>query len=116
MMAPYYNSRSTNLVFVVGGKGQYEMACPHLSPQSEHGSQGRKDKLGEKTTNAHYKRVGAHLSVGDVFVVPDGHPIAIIASQDSHLQLASFGIKGSFDQKHFLVGTFIYRDLFPISF
>ncbi|GER34274.1 vicilin-like protein [Striga asiatica] len=100
MVAPYYNSRSTKLVFVVGGNGQYEMACPHLSDQSKHNSQGQK----EKQTGVHYERVSARLSIGDAFVIPAGHPIAILASQDSNLQLASFGIKGSFDQKHFLAG------------
>ncbi|CAA0823072.1 cupin family protein [Striga hermonthica] len=93
MVAPYYNSRSTKLVFVVGGSGQYEMACPHLSEQSKHNSQG-----------VRYGRVSARLSIGDAFVIPAGHPIAIVASQHSNLQLASFGIKGSFDQKHFLAG------------
>ncbi|KAI3469600.1 hypothetical protein Pfo_026263 [Paulownia fortunei] len=104
MVAPCYNSRSTKLVFVVGGSGQFEMACPHLSAKSKQGSQGRKERQGETRTDVHYKKVSARLSVGDAFIIPAGHPIAIIASQDSNLQLAGFGIKGSYDQKYFLAG------------
>lgn len=105
MIAPYYNSRSTKLAFVVGGSGHFEMACPHLSAQSK--SQGRKERQGETRTDVHYEKVRARLSVGDAFVVPAGHPVAIIASQESNLQLASFGIKGSYNQKYFLAGMFI---------
>ncbi|KAK6130223.1 hypothetical protein DH2020_036033 [Rehmannia glutinosa] len=102
MVAPYYNSRSTKLVFVVGGSGQFEMACPHVGTQTK--QQGRKEKQGETRTDVHYEKISGRLSVGDAFIIPAGHPIAIIASQDSNLQLASFGIKGSYDQKYFLVG------------
>ncbi|KAK4425648.1 Vicilin Car i [Sesamum alatum] len=104
MIAPYYNTRSTKLVVVVGGSGRFEMACPHLSAQSKQGSQGRKEREGETTSNVHYQKVSARLSVGDVFIVPAGHPIATIASQDSNLQLVAFGIKGSYNQKYFLAG------------
>lgn len=105
MIAPYYNSKSTRLVFVVGGSGHFEMACPHLAG-GKHGSQGRKEKQGEIITDAHYHKVSSRLSVGDAFVVPAGHPIAIVASQDSTLQLAGFGIKASHNQKYFLAGNF----------
>jgi len=104
MVAPHYNSRSTKLVFVVGGNGRFEMACPHLAAQSEQGSRRWKEKRGEIKTDVHYQRVDARLSVGDAFIIPAGHPIAIIASQDSNLQLASFGIKGSNNYKYFLAG------------
>ncbi|KAG8370235.1 hypothetical protein BUALT_Bualt14G0095900 [Buddleja alternifolia] len=104
MVAPHYNSRSTKLVFVVGGSGRFEMACPHLSAQSKQGSQGMKERQGETRTDVHYQRVDARLSVGDAFIIPAGHPIAIIASQDSNLQLASFGIKASYNNKYFLAG------------
>ncbi|XP_011090693.1 vicilin-like antimicrobial peptides 2-2 [Sesamum indicum] len=100
MVAPYYNSRSTKLVLVVGGNGRFEMACPHRSARSK---QGRKERQGE-TTDVRYQRVSARLSIGDAFIVPAGHPIAMIASQDSNLQLVSFGIKGSYNQKYFLAG------------
>ncbi|KAL7105293.1 hypothetical protein ACP275_07G035000 [Erythranthe tilingii] len=105
MVAPYYNSKSTRLVFVVGGSGYFEMACPHLAnAKGKHGSQGRKERQGEIITDVHYQKVSARLSVGDAFVVPAGHPIAIVASQDSNLQLAGFGIKASHNQKYFLAG------------
>ncbi|KAL2509006.1 vicilin-like antimicrobial peptides 2-2 [Forsythia ovata] len=38
MIAPHYNSRTTRIVFVVGGNGRYEMACPHLGRQSQQSS------------------------------------------------------------------------------
>lgn len=89
MIAPYYNSRSTKVAFVVGGRGYFEMACPHLS-------EGEGDQQ--------YAKVRAHLSEGDAFVVPAGHPVVMVAAGDSDLQLASFGINGGFNQKHFLAG------------
>ncbi|KAL0284605.1 UNVERIFIED_CONTAM: Vicilin Car i [Sesamum calycinum] len=101
MIAPYYNSRSTKLVLVVGGSGRFEMACPHLSARSK---QGRKERQGETTTDVRYQKVSARLSIGDAFIVPAGHPITMIASQDSNLQIVSFGIKGSYNQKYFLAG------------
>ncbi|KAH6808910.1 hypothetical protein C2S51_026693 [Perilla frutescens var. frutescens] len=91
MIAPYYNSRSTKIAFVVGGSGYLEMACPHLSTQ-------------RKKHGARYDKVRARLSVGDAFVVPAGHPVAIVASGESELKLASFGINGAFNHKHFLAG------------
>ncbi|KAK4478106.1 hypothetical protein RD792_017371 [Penstemon davidsonii] len=99
MIAPYYNSKSTRLVFVVGGSGQFEMACPHIASQS----QWRKERQ-ETRSDLHYEKVSARLSVGDAFIIPAGHPISIISSKDSKLQLAGFGIKASFNQKYFLAG------------
>ncbi|KAK4478107.1 hypothetical protein RD792_017372 [Penstemon davidsonii] len=99
MIAPYYNSKSTRLVFVVGGSGQFEMACPHIASQS----QWRKERQ-ETRSDVHYEKVSARLSVGDAFIIPAGHPISIISSKDSKLQLAGFGIKASFNQKYFLAG------------
>ncbi|XP_051127764.1 vicilin Cor a 11.0101-like [Andrographis paniculata] len=94
MTAPYYNSRSTKLVFVVRGRGRFEMACPHLSSSSKR----------EQNGDTHYEKASADLSVGDLFVFPAGHPIAIVAHKDSDLELVSFGIRGSNNQKYFLAG------------
>jgi mannose-6-phosphate isomerase-like protein (cupin superfamily) len=93
MIEPYYNSRSTKLAYVVGGSGYIEMACPHLSSSHQRGGYGQK-----------YEKVRAHVSVGDIFVVPAGHPVVMVASAESGLQLASFGINGAFNKKHFLAG------------
>ncbi|KAL2486924.1 cupin family protein [Abeliophyllum distichum] len=101
MIAPHYNSRTAKIVFVVGGSGRYEMACPHLGRQSQQGSGQRQQ---EETTSVHYQKASARLSVGDAFVFPVGHPIAIIASQNSNLQLAEFGIKAWNNQICFLAG------------
>lgn len=104
MTAPYYNSKSTKLALVVGGSGYFEIACPHVSAQtkSQGSSRGRK---GDQ-----YEKIRGRLSVGDVFVVPAGHPVVMVATGESELQLASFGISGSFNQKQFLAGVFNYSD------
>ncbi|KAK2980624.1 hypothetical protein RJ640_011432, partial [Escallonia rubra] len=102
MIAPYYNTKSTRLVLVVEGSGRFEMACPELASQSQ-GSQGRREQeRGER--GAHYQKVGGRLSVGDAFVIPTGHPIAIVASQNENLQLVGFGINAQNNQKNFLAG------------
>lgn len=46
----------------------------------------------------------ADLAVGDAFVVPARHHIAIIAFQNSYLQLAEFEINARNNQIFFLVG------------
>ncbi|KAL2486935.1 cupin family protein [Abeliophyllum distichum] len=109
MIAPHYNSRTAKIVFVVGGNGLYEMACPHLGRQSQQGSGQRQQ---EETTSVHYQKASARLSVGDAFVFPVGHPIAIIASQNSNLQLAEFGIKAWNNQICFLAGQDTYGTRF----
>ncbi|KAK3042187.1 hypothetical protein RJ639_001307 [Escallonia herrerae] len=102
MIAPYYNTKSTRLVLVVEGSGRFEMACPELASQSQ-GSQGRREQeTGER--GAHYQKVGGRLFVGDAFVIPAGHPIAIVASQNENLQLVGFGINAQNNQKNFLAG------------
>ncbi|KAK3040554.1 hypothetical protein RJ639_029000 [Escallonia herrerae] len=102
MIAPYYNTKSTRLVLVVEGSGRFEMACPELASQSQ-GSQGRREQeTGER--GAHYQKVGSRLSSGDAFVIPAGHPIAIVASQNENLQLVGFGINAQNNQKNFLAG------------
>lgn len=106
MLAPCYNSKTTRLVFVVGGSGHYEMVYPHLAAGGKH---GRKEKQGEIISDAHYQKVSSCLSVGDAFVVPAGHPVAIVASQDSNLQLAGFGINAAHNQKYFLAGDFMFK-------
>ncbi|KAL3505959.1 hypothetical protein ACH5RR_031341 [Cinchona calisaya] len=35
MVTPYYNSKSTILVLVAEGSGNFELACPHLASQSQ---------------------------------------------------------------------------------
>ncbi|GLT77852.1 hypothetical protein SLA2020_494070 [Shorea laevis] len=78
VMVPHYNSRATVVVYVVEGTGRFEMACPHISSQ-------RQD----------YR---------DAFVIPAGHPIAVVASDRENLRLVGFGINGQNNQRNFLAG------------
>ncbi|OVA05423.1 Cupin 1 [Macleaya cordata] len=108
MLGPYYNSRATKVILVVEGSGTFEMACPHLSRQSQqqHQSQrsnGREEQQ-EEEGGASYQRVSARLSPRTVFVVPAGHPVAIIASQNQNLHIVAFGINGQDNQRNFLAG------------
>ncbi|XP_051127842.1 vicilin Cor a 11.0101-like [Andrographis paniculata] len=92
MTAPYYNSRSTKAVIVVRGRGRFELASPQFSSKRE------------QKGDTPYEKASADLSVGDVFIFPAGFPIAIVAHKDSDLELVSFGIRGSNNQKYFLAG------------
>ncbi|KAF3457105.1 hypothetical protein FNV43_RR01762 [Rhamnella rubrinervis] len=101
IMVSHHNSRATIVSLVLEGSGQYEMACPHLSSQEE----------GEQMEDSHhissgnrFQKVSANLSPGDVFVVPAGHPISIVASQNQNLRMLGFGINGLNNQRNFLAG------------
>ncbi|KAM3326540.1 hypothetical protein P3S67_001666 [Capsicum chacoense] len=98
MVLPHYNTRVSWLVMVVEGKGRFEMACPHLGSQSQR--------------QGHYQKVQGSLSVGDVFVIPAGHPLTIIANEGSNLRMAGFAVNGHCNRLNFLAGQeSIWRNL-----
>ncbi|PHT38929.1 hypothetical protein CQW23_22502 [Capsicum baccatum] len=90
MVLPHYNTRASWLVMVVEGKGRFDMACPHLGSQSQR--------------QGHYQKVQGSLSVGDVFVIPAGHPLTIIANEGSNLRMAGFEVNGHYNRLNFLAG------------
>ncbi|KAJ7977364.1 Vicilin [Quillaja saponaria] len=96
MHTPFYNSKSTKIAFVADGIGHLEMACPHLSSSS--GSSGR----GRSTTSTKFRKVGAFLSPGVVFVVPAGHPFVTFA--ESNLQILCFDVNAFGNNRFTLTG------------
>ncbi|KAK9288675.1 hypothetical protein L1049_017138 [Liquidambar formosana] len=113
MMAPNYNSRATKLVFVAEGSGRFEMACPHLS--SQRGAQGwrgqgqereqeQEEGQEQEQEGVQYQQVSSHLSPGDVFIIPAGHPVAVVANRNENLRLISFGVNAQNNERHFLAG------------
>ncbi|KAF8401727.1 hypothetical protein HHK36_012673 [Tetracentron sinense] len=106
MMAPFYNTRSTKVVLVDGGNGYFEMACPHLASQRQGPPQGgeEQEQEQEQEGGVHYQKVRSRLSPQTVFVIPAGHPVAIVASQNENLQLVVFGINAKDNQRNFLAG------------
>ncbi|KAJ8547324.1 hypothetical protein K7X08_010910 [Anisodus acutangulus] len=110
MVLPYYNTRSTTLVMVVEGKGRFEMACPHLGSQSQRQGQGSRGGRGgqeqeeQDEGNVHYQKVRGNLNVGDVLVVPAGHPITFIATGNSNMRMVGFGTNAHNSRKNFLAG------------
>ncbi|CAI9118418.1 OLC1v1019987C1 [Oldenlandia corymbosa var. corymbosa] len=84
MVAPYFNSRSTILVFVNEGNGYFEMACPHLASQSQpSGGQQQQQEEEEQGIN---------------------HPISIVSTGNQNLQLVGFGINARNNHHNFLAG------------
>lgn len=104
VMVPHYNSRATVVVFVVEGTGRFEMACPHLSSQSQE-HQGKREEEEEEESSGKFQRVSARLSPGDAFVIPAGHPISVVASERENLRLVGFGINGHDNRRNFLAGN-----------
>lgn len=104
-MVPHYNSRATVVVYVVEGTGRFEMACPHISSQRQD-YRGRREgeEEEEEESSGEFHRVSARLSPGDAFVIPAGHPIAVVASDRENLRLVGFGINGKNNQRNFLAG------------
>lgn len=103
-MVPHYNSKATTVVLVVQGRGRFEMGCPHLSSRWSQESQREQEEEEEEESSGELQKISANLSPGDVFVIPAGHPIALIASPNEKLQTIGFGINAMNNQRNFLAG------------
>ncbi|XP_056170713.1 vicilin Jug r 2.0101 [Syzygium oleosum] len=110
IMVPHYNSKSTTVVLVVEGNGWCEMACPHLALARQRWGSGEQEEEEEQESARRMRKipkersVTSELSPGDVFVIPAGHPIAIIAEQNENLRMVGFGINAHENQRIFLAG------------
>lgn len=106
MMVPHYNSKTTFIVMVVEGTGRIEMACPHVASQSREsqrqGSRGRGEEEIERSQQ--YEKISSQLSPGDIFIIPAGHPVAVLASERENLRTLGFGINAQLNQRNFLAG------------
>nr|POE69024.1 vicilin-like antimicrobial peptides 2-2 [Quercus suber] len=60
----------------------------------------------EEESGGQYHRVTARLSRGDTLIVPAGHPVAVIASQNEDLRLIAFGVNAENNQRKLLKATF----------
>ncbi|KAJ6833507.1 globulin 2 precursor [Iris pallida] len=95
MMAPFYESKATEIMIVSDGRGEFEMVSPHLSSQNQ--SQCRRGQWGEESKEeeegrCRYQKVKSSLTQGTVFIIPAGHPTAIIASEEQNLQVVCFKV------------------------
>ncbi|CAM8893446.1 unnamed protein product [Rhodiola kirilowii] len=98
MMVPYFNTKATKLIMVIDGSGYYEMVIPNIE------SQRQGQRMEEGGRNNGLQTVRSNLSPGDVFIMPAGHPMTIVASQNENLQLMSFGVHATNNERVFLVG------------
>lgn len=104
---PHYNSRTTVLCMVVEGEGEMEMACPHLSRQRRQREWGQEEEEEEEmqtSTGSRYQKVTARLSQGDVFIIPAGHPISVVASGNRNLKMVGFGVNAKNNERYFIAG------------
>ncbi|HAS6609461.1 TPA: hypothetical protein I7261_25165, partial [Vibrio parahaemolyticus] len=125
MSAPFYNSRSIKIAYVLDGEGHVEIVCPHLQAQGggeseEHGRRGGRSERGgrgrrgeeeseeseeEGETGQGYRTIRARVSRGTAFVVPVGHPVVEVASRGSNLQIVCFEVQADKNEKVFLAGA-----------
>ncbi|CAN6282009.1 unnamed protein product [Urochloa humidicola] len=125
MSAPFYNSRSIKVAYVLDGEGHVEIVCPHLAQQGgEEGEQhGRRSERGrgrrreeesessesesesEEEAGQGYRTIRARVSRGTAFVVPVGHPVVHVASRGSNLQIVCFEIRAAKNERVFLAGA-----------
>ncbi|PIA50993.1 hypothetical protein AQUCO_01100067v1 [Aquilegia coerulea] len=106
MVAPFYNSRATSLVVVVDGDGRFEMACPHLSSsqtQIKEGSETREQEQ-KQGGSVHYQKVSARLSPRTAFIIPAGHPVSIVASDNQNLEIVAFKVNAENNERNYLAG------------
>ncbi|XP_078436370.1 vicilin Cor a 11.0101-like [Wolffia australiana] len=112
MMAPFYNTRSAKFAIIVGGEGYFEMACPHVSGEQEEGERSERGEREERETEEResqekrisYQKIKSQLSHGSAFLIPAGHPVAIVASGNENLQLVCFEIKAKDNRRLFIAG------------
>ncbi|KAH9620945.1 hypothetical protein KSS87_015407 [Heliosperma pusillum] len=94
MNSPFISSRATKIIMVVKGRGRVEMA---VSRNGEKGS-----------TGTQYKKISSELKPGVVFVIPPGHPMVLMASQDEVLETICYEVNAKGNQKFSLAGYMIY--------
>ncbi|KAL3626078.1 hypothetical protein CASFOL_029627 [Castilleja foliolosa] len=102
MTAPYYNSKATKIMIVVEGEGYFEMACPHVSQEGRR--QGSQRAQRETSSGPSYQKVSSRLKRGTVVVVPAGHPLVAVASNNQNLQLLCFEVNYRDNEKFPLAG------------
>ncbi|CAB4292082.1 unnamed protein product [Prunus armeniaca] len=112
MMVPHYNTKATYLMMVVDGMGYFEMACPKFTiPASEEEMKYQEEQADQQS--GAYVKVSGKLSLGDVFVIPAGHPVSIVAqnnnpnnngNQNQNLRIVGFGINAGNNMRNFLAG------------
>lgn len=113
MLLPHYNSKAIFVVLVVEGSGRIEMACPHLASQSQMGEEEQEQGEQEGELSGRSMKVTADISEGDVFIIPAGHPIAIVAQnnnnvhQNQPLKMLGFGINAQNNKRNFIAGKSI---------
>jgi hypothetical protein len=125
MSAPFYNSRSTKIAYVLDGEGHIEIVCPHLAQggESEQDRRGGRSERGrgrrgeeeseseseqeqeQEEAGQGYHTIRARVSRGTAFVVPVGHPVVEVASRGSNLQIVCFEIRADKNEKVFLAGA-----------
>uniref|UniRef100_A0A7N0SY97 Cupin type-1 domain-containing protein n=1 Tax=Kalanchoe fedtschenkoi TaxID=63787 RepID=A0A7N0SY97_KALFE len=104
MMGPFYNSKATKFAFVTNGEGYFEMACPHLGKSQQfqrHETRGRHQEQQQPTR---YHKVTSRLRRHTVFIVPAGHPVAIVASNNEGLQVVCFEVNAFNNERYPLAG------------
>ncbi|XP_074316756.1 vicilin Jug r 6.0101-like isoform X2 [Silene latifolia] len=90
MNSPFISSRATKIIMVVKGRGRVEMAA---SRPVEKGSIG-----------IQYLKISSELKPGVVFVIPPGHPMVLMASQDEVLETICYEVNAKGNQKFSLAG------------
>ncbi|BAH92302.1 Os03g0663800 [Oryza sativa Japonica Group] len=127
MNAPFYNTRSVKVAYVLDGEGEAEIVCPHLSrggrggeseerrrergkgkwreeEEEEEEQQKGQEEEEEEQVGQGYETIRARLSRGTVFVVPSGHPIVVTSSRDSTLQIVCFDVHANNNERMYLAG------------
>ncbi|KAL6894519.1 hypothetical protein ACP4OV_008617 [Aristida adscensionis] len=122
MTAPFYNTRSIKIAYVVDGEGHAEIVCPHLARggESEHSGRGKGGRRREGSSEEEgssseeeeqgeagqgYQTIRARLTRGTAFVVPVGHPVVEVASRESNLQIVCFEVRAERNEKVYLAGA-----------
>ncbi|KAK9182641.1 hypothetical protein WN944_025787 [Citrus x changshan-huyou] len=89
---------------VVEGRGRFEMGGPLSSRWSQESQREQQEEEEEEESSGELQKISANLSPGDVFIIPPGHPIALVASPNEKLLTVGFSLNAMNNQRNFLAG------------
>ncbi|KAI4302859.1 hypothetical protein MLD38_038558 [Melastoma candidum] len=98
MIGPYFNSRVTVICIVTKGEGNLEMAFP-LRRHSRTYNRGSGQQADQT-----YEAVRSGVQQGTVFVVPAGHPMVLLASENDNLQILLYEVNAEKNIRYPLAG------------
>uniref|UniRef100_J3LL06 Cupin type-1 domain-containing protein n=2 Tax=Oryza brachyantha TaxID=4533 RepID=J3LL06_ORYBR len=105
MMGPHWNPRATEIAIVIQGAGIVQIVCPSIPSGESKRRHGDEDDGGEHGHGGgRCKNSVFRVKEGDVFVVPQFHPMAQISFNNDSFVFVGFSTDMGHNHPQFLAG------------